>query len=207
LHCHPQLKGEGKKKNQRKSMTLALKSHALVRSVLQQASPVKLAALALLLISPLSAAANTYTISRVWTDNGLSIFGNAGFSAALTGTVDIPAGNYNLGPNSPVPFTAVNLTLTVTSGNQTTSIVLTKAEDFISGTSSVTISAGVKSLTMLYAGNANGANVAVLQFWDDSNQNCYAIGQDTVIGSQGGLVGGTWVIAPLPAAVTLLGIR
>ena len=57
------------------------------------------------LISVSSTNAITYDVSRMWTD----IFGTG--TATLTGTVDVPIGNYTITNGGLTPFTNINLIL------------------------------------------------------------------------------------------------
>jgi hypothetical protein len=59
------------------------------------------------MLTPVAAKAVsvTYNVNRSWSQSGNN--------ASLVGTVAVPLGNYTLQPSVPIPFTSVNLTLTV----------------------------------------------------------------------------------------------
>lgn len=97
-------------------------------------------------------------------------------TATLTGTVDIPLGNYVIQNMAPNPFTSVNLTLTV---NATPFNLINALTNDITGTGQFTINAS--PTTLIFSASGNGANPADLVFSDNFNPqsfNRYAIGSD-----------------------------
>jgi hypothetical protein len=118
---------------------------------------------AVVLVAPSHAKGTQYNVNR--------LFGNA----SLTGTVDVPIGNYTIMNETPNPFTAVDLTLTVNG----TPFGLTHAlTGLIRGTGQFFIEATSTTLTFSTA-NANGSNPADLIFSDNLDTqsiNKYGIG-------------------------------
>jgi hypothetical protein len=104
-----------------------------------------------------SAQALIYTIDRSITD------GVADATANLTGTLDIPVGNYTIQNSSASPFTSVNLTLTVLGTPYIVDNVLT---GIIRGTGQFFVDAGSTTLTFSTA-NSNVSNPADLEFSDN----------------------------------------
>jgi len=116
-----------------------------------------------------SLKAVTYEVDRSFTE---------GFSTAtLTGTVDVPIGNYVIQNGSPNPFTDVNLTLTVNGTPYNLSVAST---DLISGSGQFTIDATPSILTFNAAGDID--NPADLVFHDNIPP---IINNQYVIGSNG----------------------
>jgi hypothetical protein len=120
-------------------------------------------------ISAGPALAATYTVNRVWTD----LVRGTG-SASLTGTVDLPLGNYTIMNGMPNPFTAINLTLTVNG----TSFALALADtSLIYGTGQFLINAN--AATLIFDTNSpDGNNPADLIFATASTSDYYIIGSD-----------------------------
>jgi hypothetical protein len=117
------------------------------------------------LVAPSRTMADLYFVHRVWSN------------ATLTGTLQLPAGNYTIMNQSPAPFTAVNLTLSV---NGTPIVLLTNANtQIIRGTGQFFINATPTTLTFSTA-NGNGTNPADLVFvnTDVFDVPRYAIGSD-----------------------------
>jgi len=117
------------------------------------------------LVAPSRTMADLYFVHRVWSN------------AALTGTLQLPEGNYTIMNRSPAPFTAVNLTLSV---NGTPIVLFTNANtQLIIGTGQFFINATPTTLTFSTA-NGNGTNPADLEFVNTSEFDIprYAIGTD-----------------------------
>jgi hypothetical protein len=117
------------------------------------------------LVAPSRTMADLYFVHRVWSN------------ATLTGTLQLPAGNYTIMNQSPAPFTAVNLTLSV---NGTPIILFTNANtQSIKGTGQFFINATPTTLTFSTA-NGNGTNPADLEFVNTGEFDIprYAIGTD-----------------------------
>jgi len=118
------------------------------------------------LVAPSRTMADLYFVHRVWSN------------AALTGTLQLPEGNYTIMNRSPAPFTAVNLTLSV---NGTPIVLFTNANtQLIIGTGQFFINATPTTLTFSTA-NGNGTNPADLVFVDTGgvyDVPRYAIGTD-----------------------------
>jgi len=112
-----------------------------------------------------SAQAAIYFVDRSLT-NGSS-------TATLTGTVDIPIGNYTIQNTVPDPFTDVNLTLTV---NATSYYFTQEDTSLIFGTGRFDIDATTTSLTFDPIGNSS--NPADLSFWYACHTNRYSVGSD-----------------------------
>src|SRR6476646_1457784 len=101
------------------------------------------------LVAPSATMADLYFVQRAWSN------------ATLTGTVELPRGNYTLTNRIPAPFTAINLTLRV-NGSQIA--LFTNANTFnISGSGEFFINATSTTLTFSTA-NADGSNPADLAF-------------------------------------------
>ena len=81
-------------------------------------------------------------------------------SATLTGTVDVPLGNYVIQNETPNPFTDVNLTLTVNAFPYSLTYALT---DLVDGTGQFFVDATPTTLTFSTA-NGDGSNPADLVF-------------------------------------------
>jgi hypothetical protein len=107
---------------------------------------------------------------------------NRSFSGAtLTGTLDIPVGNYTIQNAGLSPFTAVDLTLTV---NATPYNLVNALTGTILGTGQFIIDATPTTLTFDTA-NADGVNPADLVFSDTTlpfDHNRYAIGYNGLPG-------------------------
>jgi hypothetical protein len=117
------------------------------------------------LVAPSRTMADLYFVHRVWSN------------ATLTGTLQLPEGNYTIMNRSPAPFSAVNLTLSV---NGTPIVLFTNANtQLISGTGQFFINATPTTLTFSTA-NGNGANPADLEFVNTGEFDIprYAIGTD-----------------------------
>jgi hypothetical protein len=175
-------------------MILQVKPMALNRALCRQFSRLRAAALTLLLMSAFSALAGTYTVNRAWGDDGSSPVSSPGSRASLTGTVNIPDGVYVLDKNSPSPFSAVNLTLTMNADGETLAIAMTEVYTRISGNAKVIIRADGHQLTFQHTGNASSTDAAVVQFWDAGDLACYALGQDIVVDSQMAFCAGSFVV-------------
>ncbi|MCP5528531.1 MAG: hypothetical protein H7A47_17205 [Verrucomicrobiales bacterium] len=122
-----------------------------------------------LLIASSSAQAAVYTVNRSFTD-GVDV-------ASLTGTVEVPIGNYLIQNASVSPFTSVDLTLTVNGSPYSLTYALT---DLIFGTAQFSIAATATQLVFDTA-NADGSNPADLVFADVADpfaDNRYVIGTD-----------------------------
>jgi hypothetical protein len=147
--------------------------------------------------------ANVYSVNRSFTD-GLN-------SATLTGTVEVPFGDYVIQNAGPSPFTDVDLTLDVNASLFHLTIAST---DLILGTGQFFINAGATTLTFDTA-NADGGNPADLAFFDVAN-NVYAIGYNGAPGFQvaytsaGDVIGGQsfptvfGTIVPEPSAAIVV---
>jgi hypothetical protein len=117
------------------------------------------------LVAPSRTMADLYFVHRVWSN------------ATLTGTLQLPEGNYTIMNQSPAPFTAVNLTLSV---NGTPIVLFTNANtQSIRGTGQFFINATPTTLTFSTA-NGNGTNPADLEFVNTGEFDIprYAIGTD-----------------------------
>jgi hypothetical protein len=117
------------------------------------------------LVAPSRTMADLYFVHRVWSN------------ATLTGTLQLPEGNYTIMNQSPAPFTAVNLTLSV---NGTPIVLFTNANtQSIRGTGQFFINATPTTLTFSTA-NGNGTNPADLEFVNTGQFDIprYAIGTD-----------------------------
>jgi hypothetical protein len=123
-----------------------------------------------LLLAASGARAQIYNVNLLFMDGANS--------ATLTGTVDIPIGNYTIQSVSPSPFTAANLTLTVNATSYAVDNVLT---DIIHGTGQFFIDATATTLTFNTA-NTDAGDPADLVFSD--NLNAFA-NDRFVIGSNG----------------------
>jgi hypothetical protein len=105
------------------------------------------------------------------------------FNATLTGTVDIPIGNYVITNTIPNPFTSVNLTMTLDSNPYPLD---TSDTSLITGTGEFHISATATDLTFDTA-NANNSNPADLQFVNSGNlSERYTIGFNGAPGFEAG---------------------
>jgi hypothetical protein len=101
-----------------------------------------------------------------------------GAVATLTGTLEIPLGNYTIQSSSASPFIDVNLTLTVIWQGETSFHLVNAFTDNIYGTGQFLIDATSTALTFSTA-NADGGNPADLVFSDSSIfGNRYVIGYD-----------------------------
>ena len=112
-----------------------------------------------------SAQAATYSVNRSF------------LNATLTGTVDIPIGNYTIQNAGASPFTAVNLSLTV---DATSYNLVNSLTDLIYGNGQFLIVATATTLTFDTA-NGNGSNPADLVFSDTIfpfMNNRYVIGSN-----------------------------
>ena len=164
---------------------------------------------AVLLIAS-SAQAQIYIVNRSFA---------AGVSnATLTGTLQIPLGNYIIHNAGPSPFTSVNLTLTVNSTSFTLNNALT---GIILGTGQFVINATPTTLTFNTA-HADGTNPADLVFSDNTNPAAidrYSIGSDGAPHFEAAFTGAGNVnsstvtfptvfatAAPEPATLTLAGL-
>ena len=117
------------------------------------------------LVAPSRTMADLYFVHRVWSN------------ATLTGTLQLPEGNYTIMNRSPAPFTAVNLTLSV---NGTPIALFTNANtQLIIGTGQFFINATPTTLTFSTA-NSNSTNPADLEFVNTSEFDIprYTIGTD-----------------------------
>jgi hypothetical protein len=114
------------------------------------------------------AQATLYMVNRSFTE-GSSI-------ATLTGTLDIPNGNYTIQNSSASPFTAVNLTLTV---NGTPYILASALTNLIYGTGQFFINATPTRLTFQTA-NGDSGDGADLTFSETTSPISprYIIGYD-----------------------------
>ena len=127
---------------------------------------------AALLVIPHLALADIYTVDRSF---ALGIVSNT-----LTGTIEIPEGNYTIINGGPSPFTTVNLTLTVNGTSYSLPYVITS---YISGTGEFFINAAPTELVFNTA-NGDGVNPADLDFsvlpynLGGANSVRYAIGSD-----------------------------
>jgi PEP-CTERM motif len=120
-----------------------------------------------------SAQATLYDVNRFFTAGGTN--------ATLTGTLDIPTGNYVIQNASVSPFTTVNLTLTVNAASFNLDNALT---GFILGNGQFFIDATPTTLTFSTA-NADVHNPADLVFSDNSDpslNNRYSIGYNGIPG-------------------------
>lgn len=183
-------------------MTLQLSNTTSVRTHADKFSLARWATLAVLLMTSVSLLANTYAVNRVFTSDGSSPLSSSGIIVTLIGTVEIPAGNYTLDRNSPNPFTAVDLVMFVNDGGRIDIYYLMEAYAFITGNAKVIIHATDKSLTFDHTGNAGSADEAVLQFWDATTPDCFAIGHDSVANSLGCLWDGEFVIQAIKFPAT-----
>src|SRR4051794_38596284 len=100
--------------------------------------------IAIFLWFPVTARAVTYVVNRSFT-NGAS-------TATLTGTLDVPIGDYIIQNSSASPFTNVNLSLTVNAVSYNLVHALT---DLINGTGQFGINATPTALSFSVA-NADG---------------------------------------------------
>jgi PEP-CTERM motif len=149
------------------------------------------------LVIPHLALADIYTVDRSFT------FGT--LNNTLTGTIEIPEGNYSIMNGGPSPFTTFNLTLTVSGTSFSLPYVVTSA---ISGTGEFFIDATSTNL-VFYTANSNATNPADLAFAVLPSANApdrYAIGSDrdpafeAVITSEG--VGHAPVVFPVVFGIT-----
>jgi hypothetical protein len=144
-----------------------------------------LAALAYFAVTP-HAAATIYLVDRS--------FAGSGGSAHLTGTLEIPLGNYTIMNQGASPFLAVNLMLEV---NGTSYLLNQALTGIILGTGRFFINATPTTLTFNTA-NADGFNPADLVFSDNSNpeaNNRYTIGYDAALGFEVAYTGSGSVVA------------
>jgi len=118
------------------------------------------------LVAPPATMADLYFVHRVWSN------------ATLTGTVELPMGNYTIMNQTPAPFTAINLTLSV---NGTPIVLFTNAStQSITGAGQFFINANSTALTFSTA-HGDGQNPADLMFVNTGGVNVvprYAIGTD-----------------------------
>jgi hypothetical protein len=118
------------------------------------------------LVAPSATMAELYFVHRVWSN------------ATLTGTLELPMGNYTITNRIPAPFTAINLTLSV---NGSPIVLFTNAStQSISGTGQFFINANSTTLTFSTA-HGDGTNPADLAFVNTGGVNVvprYAIGTD-----------------------------
>lgn len=127
--------------------------------------------IATLFISALNVSdsqAVVYRVDRTFTDGFLT--------ATLTGTVDVPLGNYVIQNAAPNPFSAVNLTLTVDANSYPLTNALT---GLIVGTAQFVVDATPTSLIFDPTGDAS--NPADLIFSDNMDlftPNRYVIGSN-----------------------------
>jgi len=115
------------------------------------------------LVAPSRTMADLYFVHRAWSN------------ATLTGTLELPAGNYTIMNQSPAPFTAVNLTLSV-NGSQI-ALFTNASTELIKGTGQFFINATPTTLTFSTA-NGNGTNPADLEFLNNTQVPRYTIGTD-----------------------------
>jgi len=115
------------------------------------------------LVAPSRTMADLYFVHRVWSN------------ATLTGTLQLPEGNYTIMNRSPAPFTAVNLTLSV-NGSQI-ALFTNASTELIEGTGQFFINATPTTLTFSTA-HANGADPADLEFLNNTQVPRYTIGTD-----------------------------
>jgi hypothetical protein len=124
-------------------------------------------AAATLALAP-SANAVSYDVLRSWTDG-------IGGTGSLSGTVDIPLGDYSISTPDPSPFTNVNLTMILNGGSP---IILNHAStSLIFGIAQFLISATATSLIFDTVGGGP-SSPADLQFWNASETARYVIGSD-----------------------------
>jgi len=118
------------------------------------------------LVAPSATMADLYFVHRAWSD------------ATLTGTIELPMGNYTIMNQTPAPFTAINLTLSV---NGSPIVLFTNAStQLVGGSGQFFINATSTTLTFSTA-HANGSNPADLMFVNTGGVNVvprYAIGTD-----------------------------
>ena len=126
-----------------------------------------------------SAQATLYMVNRSFTEGSST--------ATLTGTLDIPNGNYTIQNSSASPFTAVNLTLTV---NGTSYILANALTNLIYRTGQFFINATPTSLTFKTA-NGNSGNPADLTFSETTSPISprYIIGYDGSPGFEAAYIG------------------
>jgi hypothetical protein len=165
--------------------------------------------LSILLWISVSAQAVVYNVNRSFTEGPST--------ATLTGTLDVPLGNYVIQNAGASPFTNVNLSLTV---DATSYNLVNALTDVINGSGQFMISATPTSLTFNTA-NGDLYNPADLVFSDTTDpfaNSRYVIGSDGIPGFQAALtssgdVTGTVTFptifgtaVPEPSSLLLLGI-
>ena len=128
-----------------------------------------LLAVAIVAMNPNHAPAATYFFN--------TFFRDINSTAALSGTLEIPIGNYTIRNSGPSPFESVDLTLTVRAGSYKLTNALTGN---IRGTGEFYIYATPTTLTF-DTSIADGQNPATLVFSDNTDpvvEDLFAIGYD-----------------------------
>jgi hypothetical protein len=153
------------------------------------------------LVAPCASMADLYFVQRAWSN------------ATLTGTVELPMGNYTIMNSSPAPFTAIHLTLSVNGNpialftNANTGLIQGAGQFFINASTTLTFSTA----------HGSGTDPADFEFENAGTFDLprYVIGTDTNPGFQvayypgGGPIASVTfptvfgILIPEPSAVTL----